>query len=182
MTLREITLYRVRLPLITPYRLSYHTFETFEPIIVELRDRDGRIGWGEGHISPGSSAETQDGGWAYAKQQAERLPGLSTGAAKGAVAETMALSPVAATALVTAIEMLDDHELLQVAAPVRWPLLTAFNALECGAIEREVEDRLAQGFKTFKIKVGQDVAADLDRIVIVASHSNVTRTKQANVH
>ena len=79
---------------------------------------------------------------AYAKQLAERLPGLSTEAAMGAVAETMALSPVAATALVTAIEMLDDHELLQVAAPVRWPLLTAFNALEGGAIEQEVEDRL----------------------------------------
>ncbi len=167
MTLREITLYRVRLPLITPYRLSYHTFKTFEPIIVELRDQGGRIGWGEGHISPGSSAETQDGGWAYAKQQAERLPGLSTGAAKAAVAATMARSPVAATALVTAIEMLENHRLLQVAAPVRWPLLTAFNALEGDAIPQEVEERLAQGFKTFKIKVGQDLAADLERIAII---------------
>jgi L-alanine-DL-glutamate epimerase-like enolase superfamily enzyme len=167
MTLREITLYRARLPLITPYRLSYHTFKAFEPIIVELRDRSGRIGWGEGHISPGSSAETQDGGWTYAKQLAERLPGLSTGAAKTTVAEAMALSPVAATALVTAIEMLENHRLLQVETPVRWSLLTAFNALEGGAIAEEVEERLAQGFKTFKIKVGQDLAADLERVAII---------------
>jgi L-alanine-DL-glutamate epimerase-like enolase superfamily enzyme len=165
--LREITLYRVRLPLITPYRLSYHTFQAFEPIIVELRDQTGRIGWGEGHISPGSSAETQDGGWAYAKQQAERLPGLSTGAAKAAIANTLAHSPVAATALITAIEMLEDHRLLQVGAPVRWPLLTAFNALEGDAIPQEVDQRLAQGFKTFKIKVGQDVAADLARVAVI---------------
>ena len=41
MRIREITLYRADLPLITPYKLSYNTFETFEPIIVEVRDEDG---------------------------------------------------------------------------------------------------------------------------------------------
>lgn len=38
MTIREITLYRVDLPLITPYRLSYRTFESFEPLTVEMCD------------------------------------------------------------------------------------------------------------------------------------------------
>ena len=58
MILDEITLRKVRLPLIRPYQLSYRTFTEFEPIIVEVRSRDGRIGWGEGHISPGSSSES----------------------------------------------------------------------------------------------------------------------------
>ena len=61
MKLQEIVLRKVRLPLIRPYVLSYRTFTEFEPIIVEARDGDGRIGWGEGHISPGSSGETRDG-------------------------------------------------------------------------------------------------------------------------
>ncbi len=59
MRIHEISLYRVELPLTTPYRLSYRTFESFQPILVELRDDAGRIGWGEQHISPGSSAETR---------------------------------------------------------------------------------------------------------------------------
>ena len=58
MKLQEITLRAVSLPLIRPYVLSYRTFTEFEPIIVEVRDGDGRVGWGEGHISPGSSRET----------------------------------------------------------------------------------------------------------------------------
>jgi L-alanine-DL-glutamate epimerase-like enolase superfamily enzyme len=62
MRLRQILLRTVRLPLIRPYVLSYRTFTEFEPIIVEVRDGDGRVGWGEGHISPGSSSETRDGG------------------------------------------------------------------------------------------------------------------------
>jgi len=65
MKLQELKLRTVRLPLIRPYVLSYRTFTEFEPIIVEVRDSDGRVGWGEGHISPGSSRETRKGGWAF---------------------------------------------------------------------------------------------------------------------
>lgn len=66
MKLQELKLRTVRLPLIRPYVLSYRTFTEFEPIIVAVRDSDGRVGWGEGHISPGSSRETREGGWATA--------------------------------------------------------------------------------------------------------------------
>ena len=52
--------------MIRPYVLSYRTFTEFKPIIVAVRDSDGRVGWGEGHISPGSSRETREGGWATA--------------------------------------------------------------------------------------------------------------------
>jgi len=45
MRLQELTLRTVRLPLIRPYVLSYRTFNEFEPIIVEVRDADGRTGW-----------------------------------------------------------------------------------------------------------------------------------------
>src|ERR1700675_2366486 len=71
MRLHELILRRVCLPLIRPYRLSYRTFTEFEPIVVEARDADGRVGWGEGHISPGSSSETREGGWAFACEHAE---------------------------------------------------------------------------------------------------------------
>ena len=57
-TISEITLHLVKLPLVTPYRVSYRVYEDFDPIIVEARDTDGGIGWGEGHISPGYSFET----------------------------------------------------------------------------------------------------------------------------
>jgi len=64
MKLQEVKLRTIRLPLIRPYVLSYRTFTEFEPIIV-VRDSDGRVGWGERHISPGSSRETRKGGWAF---------------------------------------------------------------------------------------------------------------------
>jgi len=164
MKIREITLYRVDLPLITPYRLSYRTFESFEPLIVEVRDEDGREGWGEQHISPGSSDETREGGWAFARDMGARLIGLTPSAAKERIADRAAESKVASTALTTAIEMMAGAPLLNSSEPGRFRLLTAFSTSARAGVEREVEERLAQGFHTFKIKVGKDVAADMEML------------------
>src|SRR5438105_14578472 len=104
MRLQEIVLRTVRLPLIRPYVLSYRTFTEFEPIIVEVRDSDGRSGWGEGRISPGSSSETREGGWAFCREHAAAGVGTDTAAAKSVVTANLGASQVAATALPTAVE------------------------------------------------------------------------------
>src|SRR5437588_12412601 len=122
MKLQEITLRAVRLPLIRPYVLSYRTFTEFEPIIVEVRDSDGGIGWGEGHISPGSSSETREGGWAFAREHSAKILGMDSREAKAAISGSMASSKVAATALLTAIEMLESHPLLSIERETRLPL------------------------------------------------------------
>ncbi len=164
MRLHEIVLRTVRLPLIRPYVLSYRTFNEFEPIIVEVRDGDGRIGWGEGHISPGSSSETREGGWAFCRAHAAAVIGKDSEDAKALIAGDVVDSKVAATALLTAIEMLERHPLLTVAQDARLPLLTPFNSSAPGDIEEEVERRLEEGFRTFKIKVGKAADEDARRV------------------
>jgi L-alanine-DL-glutamate epimerase-like enolase superfamily enzyme len=164
MKLQEITLRTVRIPLIRPYVLSYRTFTEFEPIIVEVRDTDGRSGWGEGHISPGSSSETREGGWTFCREHAAAVVGMDTMRAKGIIAANVERSKVAATALLTAIEMLEDHPLLRIEREVRLPLLTPFNSAAPKEIEDEVERSLKDGFRTFKIKVGKDADADAKRV------------------
>jgi L-alanine-DL-glutamate epimerase-like enolase superfamily enzyme len=167
MKLEAITLRAVRLPLVRPYVLSYRTFTEFEPIIVEARDGDGRIGWGEGHISPGSSSETREGGWAFCREHAAAVVGMDSRPAKAMIAANAAASKVAATALLTAIEMLEDHPLLRIDREVRLPLLTPFNSQAAKDIDEEVERRLIEGFRTFKIKVGKDADDDAKRITAV---------------
>ncbi len=165
----HIVLRRVRLPLITPYRLSYRTFEDFEPILVELRDESGRSGFGEGHISPGSSSETRTGGWAFAKRLAKAMPGMTPAEAKALVTTELHASPVAATALTAAIEMMEAHPLLEVRETARLPLLSPVNGLDSGEIQTEIEEKLEKGFRTFKVKVGKDLNADLERLSAIQS-------------
>ena len=165
MIIPEIRLSRIRLPLITPYRLSYRTVEAFEPLLIEVRDGEGNSGWGEGHISPGSSSETPAGGWAYCRDIAAAAAGRDSGAIKASVLESMAQSPVAASAFLCAIDMLCGDPLLQPpAGEMRLALLTPVNGLTSEAIAAEIEDKLADGFTTFKIKVGTDLEGDIARV------------------
>jgi L-alanine-DL-glutamate epimerase-like enolase superfamily enzyme len=164
MRLHDVTLRKVSLPLIRPYVLSYRTFHEFEPIVVEVRDHDGRVGWGEGHISPGSSSETREGGWAFCCEHAAKIAGIDSADAKAIVSAHLGDSKVAATAILTAIEMLEGHPLLKIEQDARLPMLTPFNSSTLKEIEDEVERRLEEGFGTFKIKVGKDASADLTRV------------------
>ena len=60
--------------------------------------------------------------------------------------------------------MLENHPLLNIGHEVSLPLLTPFNSSAPKEIEDEVERRLMEGFRTFKIKVGKDPVADLQRV------------------
>ncbi len=162
-----LTLRRLRLPLIRPYRLSYRTFEEFEPYLVEIADDSGRTGFADGHISPGSSAETREGGWAFMREHIPRLLGQDAATAKAIALADFEDSKVAATALASAVEVLAQNPLLDVDSDTVLPLLTPINALDQAGIEKEIESWLAQGFRTFKVKVGKDVAADLARVAVI---------------
>ena len=164
MRIDEIVLRTVRVPLKRPYKLSYRTFTDFEPIIVEMRSRDGPIGWGEGHISPGSSSETREGGWQFCRRYAEKVVGRDSADALAILSSAMHESKVAATALSTAIEMLEGELLLEAGEDARLPLLAPVNATDESEIADEIEQRIAEGFRTFKIKVGNDAAADTKRV------------------
>jgi len=167
MKLQELTVRKLRLSLVRPYVLSYRTFTEFAPIFVEARDADGRVGWGEGHISPGASKETREGGWAFCREYAAAIVGKDTKEAKAIVAANLDSSKVAGTALLTAIEMLEGHPLLRIEQATRLPLLTPLNSHAPTEIAQEVEDRLGDGFRTFKIKVGKDAAGDAERIRLI---------------
>ena len=172
MKIEEILIHQVSFPLIRPYKLSYRQFDAFEPFVIRVRDSDGREGWGEIQISRGSSEETPEGGLAYAREHAPKIVGSTPEEAKALLRSTMAASKISATGLITAIEMMEGHPMLEVAEETRIPILTPFESLDAAAIEAEVEARLAEGFRTFKLKVGKDVDADLERVGVIQKAIN----------
>jgi L-Ala-D/L-Glu epimerase len=163
----KVTLRRLRLPLVQPYRLSYRTFEEFEPFLVEIDTDDGRYGFADGHISPGSSSETREGGWAFLTDAIQTSLGRDTDDLKARALARFDESKVAVTLLVTAVEVLEHHHDLAVPETTALPLLTPINALDPADIPKEVESWLAMGFRTFKVKVGKDVDADLARVAAI---------------
>ena len=144
--------------------LSYRTFTEFEPIIVEVRDADGRIGWGEGtHLAGfeqrdargrldilprarrGGRRQGHDGGEGHHRRQHGRQQSRGDGAADG-----------------------DRDAGGSSAAPGRSrgasAAADAVQQLRPEGNRREVERRLEDGFRTFKIKVGKDADDDARRV------------------
>lgn len=162
--IERIVLRRLRLPLKKPYSTAYGTFHEFEPILAEAHLADGNVGWGEGQIAPGSSGETREGGWQAALSWADRIAGRSCEDAQTLVLADRARSPVAATALVTSMEMARGNALLEAGEAAAIPLLIAVSGKTRRDLEAEIEAKLADGFRTFKVKVGPDVASSLRRV------------------
>ena len=128
-TISKISIYRLDVPLIKPYKLSYNTFHSFEPLLIHIVDNNGNEGWGEQHISPGSSYETREGGWTFARILSKLIVNKTFNEAKEIISTHSNVSIVASSALYSAIDMLTDHSILTNKDPIKLKLLIAFNKL-----------------------------------------------------
>ena len=171
-TISKISIYRLNVPLIKPYKLSYNTFYSFEPLLIHIIDNNGNEGWGEQHISPSSSNETREGGWTFARILSKLIVNKTFSEAKEIILTHSNASIVASSALHSAIDMLAGHSILTNKDPVKMKLLTAFNAEEEIEIRDELDKVTEQGFTTIKIKVGRNVSLDLKKIDAIQKNLN----------
>jgi L-alanine-DL-glutamate epimerase-like enolase superfamily enzyme len=164
--IEEVRLQRLKLPLREPYKLALGAVTEFDTILAHVV-LAGREGVGEATILTGYTDETIDNAWTRAEALAAHLVGSSAEAAKARVEADLADAPFTATAFVSAIEMAEGHPVLDVELPEAVPVLAGINATDPAGIEREIEAAIAKGYATLKIKVGFDVAGDLERVAFI---------------
>jgi len=169
MSIEQITVRHVALPLRRPYRLAIGVVERFDTLLVEMRDEAGGIGYGESTVLAGYTEETLEGAWQRICEAAHRLVGLDPQAAGAALAPLQYTAPFSATALTTAVEMLAGHPLLAPPAGASLRLLALVHEASGDALGEEIERHLRAGYDTLKVKVGFDVAADLARVARIQS-------------
>jgi len=160
MKIKHIVLYRLRVPLTTPYRLSLGAIHAFDTVLVEARADSGRIGLGEATYLTGYTDETVEDSWTRAQQLAGAYAGLGTEAIQASLEPYFELAPFTATAFNTAVEMLTGKRHLEIDIPTRVPVLGLLHATETADIERESAQLFSQGYTTLKVKVGFDAGRD----------------------
>lgn len=162
--LHSIRVERLQVPLVKPYRLAFGPVTAYDTLIVELVDSGGRRGWGEATLLTGYTDETIDGAWELARALAPVLVRCTRADFAARCTQAGLAAPFAATAFMTAGEMLDDSPQLRPAGNLRVPVLGLLNATERGAVREEVAALLASGYRTFKVKVGFDVDDDIRNV------------------
>lgn len=165
----SVEVVRLKVPLVRPYKLAFGPVKAFDTLVVLLEADDGRRGAGEATLLTGYTDETIEGAWHDARVLADALAGASRENFARTIRPMASSAPFLATAFMTALDALDAHRLLRVDAPVRVPILGILNETAPGALEDEVERLLAAGYRTFKVKVGFDVEADLARVAHIQS-------------
>jgi len=165
----RLNLYRLELPLTVPYKLAFGPVTAFDTLLVEAQDAEGRIGLGEATLLTGYTDETVAGSWALLQRLAAGLPGRTPARCIELAAAATAAAPFTATALATAMEMLQSSPWLRVNEATRVPLLGVVNGTEARDLEVEVARLLDEGFGTLKVKVGFDADEDARRVRLIQS-------------
>ena len=121
--IESISCYHISLPLKKPFKLSCKTLYRFEPFIIKIVDTFGNIGLGEQHISPGSSFETKENGWNFLYEIGEKILKKNFLKSKQIILENAKKSPTASTAMFSAIENLENIDILNIKKKLKKILL-----------------------------------------------------------
>ncbi|WP_179107011.1 mandelate racemase/muconate lactonizing enzyme family protein [Variovorax sp. KK3] len=164
MKIDSVCVRQLHFPLVTPYKVSLLTMREFDPFVVEVRDTEGRSGFGEALIVPGYTTETVEGSWRLCCTLAERIAGLDAADAAAVARSEVHAGVGAASAVLAALDMLAGHEVLRPVEQVSVPLLAPLHSEDPGALAEEIEQALGRGFRTLKVKVGFAWQRDLDQV------------------
>lgn len=153
-----VELYRLRLPLRTPYRLSFATLDDFELFLARVW-LGGDSGVGESVPLAVYSTETAEDVWSALRESVRAIAGRPAGEALATLERSRERRPFATAPLMTALET-------ALAPPVpsedlAVPLLGTVLSHDEDRSPEEIEALLGAGYRTLKVKVGFDVAADV---------------------
>jgi L-alanine-DL-glutamate epimerase-like enolase superfamily enzyme len=160
----RIRLTRLKVPLKAPYRLAFGPVEHFDTIVAECESSDGASGLGEATVLTGYTEETIEGSWRAADEIAARLKGLDMAAARATLKALVKELPFTVTAFGTALEMIEGNDYLAPKREQPVQLLAGINEKEDDKVRGEFARLYAEGYRTFKVKVGFEVEKDLAHV------------------
>lgn len=178
MKITQLDIYAIRLPLITPFIVSYDTYHDMPAIIVKLITDEGIVGYGEAVPDDHVTGESWESTFALLKHSLapavlgmnpmhmealhDRMDGVvyQAPAAKAAI-DIACYDAVGKKLGVPVYDLLGGryHE--------RFPITHVLSIGEPEEMAQESIERMEQGYTSFKMKVGRDVKSDVARIKAV---------------
>ncbi len=161
--LDQVRVTRLKLPLRVPYKLAFGNLVAFDTLLAQCTVA-GRQGFGEATILTGYTTETIEQAWSLGSAMADKLRGVDLGTAGNLLQQAKRKAPFTVAMFKTALEMALGHPVLESENAASIPLLFGLNPTEPAAIDKELDIAFQQGYQTVKVKVGFNLAADLQRV------------------
>ena len=173
--IKAITLHAIRLPLHEPFIISYHTYPDMPSIIVKIESDDGYVGYGEAVADEHVTGETWESTYSLLKntlapllighdpEEFERIHERMNKAVYGAPAAKAAID-IACHDLTAKKLGVPVYQLIGGRFHDRFPITHVLSIQEPAIMAEEAVRKVAEGYRSFKMKVGKDVLQDLERI------------------
>lgn len=178
MKIKEIEIFAIRLPLVDPFIISYHTYDDMPSIIVKLTTEEGLIGYGEAVADEHVTGETWEATFALLKNtlaplligensmEFERLHEKMDKAVYQAPTAKAALD-IACYDVVGKKLGVPVYQLLGGRYHEKFPITHVLSIGTPESMAEEAVARMKEGYSSFKMKVGTEVQADVKRIQAV---------------
>jgi L-alanine-DL-glutamate epimerase-like enolase superfamily enzyme len=162
--IETVDAYRLEVPLIAPYRLSFGDVLHYDTVITVITDDSGRRAAGEATVLTGYTDETITDCWQQTRHIAQSIAGHALESAASRLPAWEASHPFTTTAFATAIEQLLNPAIYRVPVATPVPLLGLLDAKDPDDMHREADRLIAAGYRTMKVKVGFDVDHDTEKV------------------
>jgi L-alanine-DL-glutamate epimerase-like enolase superfamily enzyme len=174
MKIQRIQLALLRVPLRTPFRTALRTVEAVEDVVVIVTTDTGHVGYGEAPPTAVITGDTRGSiVEAIGKVIGPRLLGQDvadlnrlTGLVQGAMQHNVSAKAALEIALYDLWGQLYGAPLYRLLGGGH-PVITTDITISVDAIDKMVADSLsavARGFVALKVKVGKDIAVDIERV------------------
>ncbi|RUL52083.1 MULTISPECIES: mandelate racemase/muconate lactonizing enzyme family protein [Lysinibacillus] len=178
MKIKTIEIFSIHLPLIKPFIISYATYPHIQSIIVKLTTECGLVGWGESVPDEHITGETPESTYAMLKNTlAPKLIGqnpMEFEKIHELMDKTVHRAPAAKAALdIACFDVVGKklgvpvYQLLGGRYHEKFPVTHVLSIDEPEKMADEAEEKLEEGYRSFKMKVGLDVSGDVKRIKAV---------------
>ncbi len=155
-----------------PYVLSFTTVRSIESVWVQVQDEKGRTGVGEAVALPGYGHETTESIKKIIAGLQGKIEGQDAVDIKKELEPDFGDHPFAISAVFTALDFLDWQEGSKIninPVPLVWALNTEPDK---SAIDESIDNGINAGFTHFKVKIGRNVTADIDKARYIINRCN----------
>ena len=178
MKIKQVEIFAVNLPLIKPFIISYATYPNIQSIIVKITTECGLVGWGESVPDEHITGETPHSTYAMLLNTLAPLMIGQNPMEFEKIHELMDKKVHRAPAAKAAIDIacfdvagkklnVPVYQLLGGRYHEKFPVTHVLSIDEPEKMADEAEQKVEEGYTSFKMKVGQDVFGDVKRIKAV---------------
>ncbi|MDA0248573.1 MAG: mandelate racemase [Proteobacteria bacterium] len=154
----EIRAWKLRLPLTSPYRLSFGPVTAFETVFIQIDLPEGQRGLGEATFLTGYTDEVFEESWSFLEQWITRQQTLEQ--FNRALTQLADSRPFLTSALRSALDMAACLPVLRSDRELRAPVLGLLQGNNKDQLEQNLRSLLQQGYRTLKLKVGFEPTRD----------------------